>query len=191
MSAPFADLEGRFDVILADPPWRFAGNSEKRPGRNAFGHYPCMRLPDIMALPVKEIASKDALLLMWVTVPFAELAFDVVKAWGFKYKSQVTWQKDRIGTGYWARNRHEPVYICTRGRFPCPKPTLFSDSVIERPRQEHSRKPPDIHRAVNRALPDARKLELFARSSSEPHLRGWNVWGNQTEKFSSKDSTSE
>ncbi len=168
-----------FEVILADPPWRFASNSESRPGKNAMGHYACMKLDEIAALPVREVAARDALLLLWVTVPFVRLAFDVIDAWGFKYVSEVVWVKERIGTGFWVRNRHEPLLICKRGRFPCPKPALFPDSVIEGQQRQHSRKPDRVHEIVDDRLPGARKLEMFARETRP----GWAAWGDETTKF--------
>lgn len=172
---------GPFDVILADPPWRFAANSAAKPGRSAHRHYECMRLADICALPVKQIAARDALLLMWVTAPFAHLAEDVVRAWGFRTKSQLVWVKQRIGTGYWARNQHEPLIVATRGRPPCPRPALFPTSIIPGVQREHSRKPEWVQEQVDARLPEARKLEMFAR---RPRA-GWVVWGNQTDRFES------
>jgi len=174
--------EGPFDIIYADPAWRFASNSEARPGRNPRRHYPTMTLDQLARLPVSSIAAQSALLLMWVTVPFAHRGEDVMRAWGFEYKSQVVWIKDRIGTGYWARNRHEPLLIGTRGRFPCPKPVLFPDSVIFGQQREHSRKPDQVIETLDARFPHMRKLELFARQKR----RGWSVWGNETEKFAEK-----
>lgn len=171
--------DGPFDVIYADPPWRFSSNSAAKPGRNAFRHYDCMTVEEISAMPVKEIAAPAALLLMWVTVPFAHRADEVVRAWGFRCKSQIVWTKQRIGTGYWARNQHELVIIATRGRFPCPRPSLFPTSIIPGAQREHSRKPEWVADRVDARLPDARKVELFAR---RPRA-GWTVWGNETEKF--------
>lgn len=166
---------GPFDVIYADPPWRFASNSEAKPGRNARRHYPTMTVAEIAALPVREIAARDALLLMWVTVPLADRAPEVMRAWGFRYVSQVVWVKSRIATGYWARNRHEPLLIGTRGRFPCPKPALFGDSVILAPTREHSRKPDEARAVLDAKLGHLRRIELFARSAAP----GWTVWGNE------------
>jgi len=178
---PFWGLGGPFDIVVADPPWRFKSNSAARPGKNALSHYDCMTLAEIKALPVREIAAKDALLLLWVTVPFLRLGLEVVDAWGFEYVSELSWSKDRIGTGFWARNRHEPVLICKRGKFPCPKPAPFPDSVIEGQQREHSRKPDRLHEMVD-AVPDwrgLRKLEMFAREQRP----GWTAWGNETAKF--------
>lgn len=168
-----------FDVILADPPWAFTSNSADKPGRNARRHYPCMKIADICGLPVRDVAAKDALLLLWTTAPFAQLAFDVVTAWGFKYVSQVIWAKQRIGTGFWARNRHELVYICKRGKLPCPKPALFPDSVLSGLQREHSRKPDALHLIIEARLPLASKLEMFARQARP----GWTAFGDETDKF--------
>lgn len=171
--------EGGWQVIAADPPWRFASNSADKPGRNARRHYDTMTLPEICDLPVREVAAKESLLLMWVTVPFAHVADQVVRAWGFRTKSQLVWVKQRIATGYWARNQHEILLVATRGRFPCPKPTLFPTSIIPGKQREHSRKPEWPLDRVDDRLPDMRKLEMFARRPRN----GWAVWGNDTEKF--------
>lgn len=170
---------GPFDIVLADPPWRFASNSKDRPGKNPMAHYECMALDEIRALPVREIVAKDALLLLWVTVPFAQQAWSVMEAWGFRYVSQMVWPKQRIGTGFWVRNRHEIVYVARRGKFPCPRPAPFPDSVISGPQREHSRKPDALHEMTDKAFPDARKLEMFARESRP----GWTTWGHERTKF--------
>ncbi len=176
----------RSQIIVADPAWKFKSNSKAKPGRNAMGHYDCMTLDDICALPVKDMAEKDALLFLWVTVPFAELAMRVVNEWGFKYKSQLVWPKQRIGTGFWARNRHEMVYICRRGRFPCsinppgePHKSPFDDSVLSGDQREHSRKPDSLQDRIDEVWPNETKLEMFARQTRP----GWRVWGNETAKF--------
>jgi N6-adenosine-specific RNA methylase IME4 len=177
---PFATFEGqRFDLLMADPPWRFTSNSQDKPGRNARGHYDCMKIDEIAALPVRDLAATKAMLLLWTTVPFAELAFKVVAAWGFKYKSQLAWDKERKGTGFWARNEHELLYICTRGGFPCPRPAPFNYSMIRGQRREHSRKPDQIYCDVEAAFPATRKVELFARETRP----GWSSWGNEASKF--------
>ena len=129
---------GGFQILLADPPWRYTSNSEAKPGKNAMGNYPCMKLADNCAMPIRELAAENELLLLWVTVPFAELAFQVVKAWGFSYRSGLAWPKNRIAHGHWARNQHELLYICRRGKFPCERPALFPTSLIPGRTREHS-----------------------------------------------------
>lgn len=173
------ETDGGWQVIYADPPWSFASNSAARPGRNARRHYPTMTVEEIAAMPVRDVAARQALLLMWVTVPHAHRAAEVIEAWGFKPKSQVVWVKSRIATGYWARNRHELLHIATRGGFPCPVPALFPDSVIIAPTRQHSRKPDEIPAIIDARLPSLPKLELFARQPRD----GWHAFGNEVEKF--------
>ena len=171
--------EGGFQIVLADPPWRFASNSAAKPGRNARRHYDCMTVEEIAALPVREIAAPASLLLMWITVPFVHRADEVVRAWGFRSKSQLVWAKQRIGTGYWARNQHEPLIVATRGGFPCPRPALFPTSIIPGTQREHSRKPEWVQDQVDARLPDMAKLEMFGRRQRDE----WAVWGNDSDKF--------
>ena len=168
---------GPFSVVLADPPWKFASNSKAHPGRNAMRHYQTMPTAEICALAVP--AAKDAVLLLWATSPMLPQALEVMEAWGFRYKSQAVWVKSRIATGYWARNRHELLLIGTRGRIPCPKPTLFPDSVIEAATREHSRKPDIVRERIEAAFPGLPKLEMFARSRRD----GWAAYGNEIDKF--------
>ena len=175
----FGSLSPPYDIVLADPPWRFTSNSRERPGRNALRHYSCMSPGEIAALPVREIAARDALLYLWVTVPHLATGLDVLRAWGFRYVSGLVWVKARIGTGFWVRNRHEIVLIARRGRFPCPRPAPHPDSVIEAPQREHSRKPDALHEMIEDAFPSARRVELFARQRRP----GWHAWGNETAKF--------
>jgi len=175
---------GPFDIIIADPPWKFTSNSKDRPGKNAMAHYDCLPRAEIDALPVPEIVAKDALLLLWVTVPFLPQGLITAEAWGFKYVSEIMWAKERIGTGFWVRNRHEVVLVCKRGKFSCPKPAPFPDSIIEGQQREHSRKPDKLHEMVDDCLDwiGLNKLEMFARESRP----GWATWGNQADKFDSR-----
>ena len=168
-----------YDLILMDPPWKFASNSKAKPGRNAMRHYDLMTDAEIAALPVSALASKDSLLLMWATSPMLARSLHIPENWGFKYVSQLVWVKDRIGTGYWARNRHELVLIYKRGKFLCPSPAPFADSVIQGQQREHSRKPDALHAMIDAQWPDLAKLEMFARQERP----GWSAWGNETTKF--------
>lgn len=168
-----------YDIILADPPWKFASNSAAKPGRNAMRHYDCMTDAEICGLPVKAWSADNALLFMWTTAPMLERSLAVPRAWGFRYKSQLVWVKDRAGTGFWARNRHEIVLICRRGKFPCPKPAPFADSVIEGEQRQHSRKPDGLQDMIDAVWPGARKLEMFARQMRP----GWGAFGNEVTKF--------
>ena len=98
-----APLNDHYRVIYADPPWTFSTYSRKGKGRSAEAHYDCMTLSDIKALPVAEWASDDCVLLLWATDPLLEKAFDVIRAWGFTYKT--------VGF-YWVKlNKYAPRLV--------------------------------------------------------------------------------
>ena len=174
-----------FDIVVADPPWKFSSNSVVKPGRNAMRHYPCMSDQEISLIPVRDWVAPAALLFLWTTAPMLVRSLPVLNAWGFSYVSQLVWIKDHIGTGFWVRNRHEIVLVAKRGKFPCPKPAPFRDSVISGQQREHSRKPEALQNQIDIIWPDVHKLEMFARRARP----GWTVWGNETSKFPEGDTT--
>lgn len=171
--------QGPFGVILADPPWSFETYSDKGKGRSADRHYRCMDLFQIRTLPVHMITARNCVLYLWATVPHLENALNVLSTWGFGYKSNFVWTKERWGTGYWARNRHEHLLIGTRGSGVAPPRELAVDSVIQGQQREHSRKPDAVYEIIERYHPNVPKVELFARQ----HREGWTSWGLEVGKF--------
>ena len=113
----------RYEVIYADPPWRYVVWSNKGKGRSAESHYPTMSLAEICALPVKEFAAPDSALFLWATFPNLLDAFQVMKAWGFHYKTVAfVWVKRNKkspgwfwGLGYWTRANAEICLLATKG----------------------------------------------------------------------------
>lgn len=165
----------QYSVIYADPPWHFKPYSDVTGmDRAADNHYPTMTLSDIKALPVP--AASNAVLFLWATVPMLPQALEVMAAWGFAYKSHFAWIKDKAGTGYWNRNRHELLLIGTRGDIPAPAPGDQYESAITAKVQEHSRKPFHFHEIIEDMFPNLPRIELFAREQ----FAGWDSWGNQT-----------
>lgn len=174
--------EGPFSVVYADPPWRWRPFSD-RTGlkKSPQSHYDCMELDDIKAMQIP--AAKDSFLLMWATFPMLPQALEVMKVWGFTYKTGGSWAKrskrDRawaFGTGYIFRSASELLLVGTKG-----SPKWLSKSernLWVAPLREHSRKPDMVHDMIERSTSGPR-LELFARQERE----GWTVWGNDVEKF--------
>jgi N6-adenosine-specific RNA methylase IME4 len=165
----------RYAVLYADPPWHFEVYNEESGVERAVGnHYSTMSLDEICALPVLSLASPDAVLFMWTTVPHLRESFDVLVAWGFEYKTNIVWVKDKIGLGYFVRNQHELLLVATRGDIPSPSPANRPPSVIRGPRREHSRKPDEAYDLIERMYPELPKIELFARQTrctAAPTLR--------------------
>jgi N6-adenosine-specific RNA methylase IME4 len=174
-NTPFPS-DRRYAVLCADPPWHFeVYNEESGVERAAGNHYPTLPLEKICALPVPELATDAAVLFLWTTGPHLQEALQVIAAWGFSYKSNVVWVKDKIGLGYLVRNQHELLLIATRGDIPTPLPSNRPSSVIAAPRREHSRKPDEAYEAIERMYPELSKIELFARTRRD----GWEAWGNR------------
>jgi N6-adenosine-specific RNA methylase IME4 len=176
-----------YRVIYADPPWTFATYSDKGKGRSAEAHYDCMSVKQIAALPVSAWAADDAVLLLWATDPLLEKALDIVRAWGFEYKTVgFYWAKLNksqgklvfdensffTGLGFWTRANPEMCLLATRGK-PKRKSSAVKKLVIA-PRREHSRKPDEVYDRIE-ALCDGPYLEMFARRSRP----GWDNWGMQ------------
>ena len=175
---PFPDK--KYQIIYADPPWNF--NFQKRNGLSNNAKkalYPTMKGSDIVALPVQTITDENCVLFLWIMNSELPLALDVIKSWGFTYKTfaftWVKWAKKtyHFGGGNWTRSNPEICLLATKG-----KPKRISASVKElviSPLREHSRKPDEIRDYILWLCGDIPRIELFARNTTE----GWDVWGNE------------
>ncbi len=146
-------------------------------------HYPCMRMEDLISLPISSIVDNNSALFMWATYPMLERALHLIEAWGFIYKTVAfTWVKQnksglgwRFGTGYWTRANAEICLLATKG-----KPHRVSASVpqlVITPAMNHSRKPDEVRGRIVELMGDLTRIELFARQKVE----GWDCWGNEVE----------
>jgi N6-adenosine-specific RNA methylase IME4 len=163
--------EGKYDLVYADPPWRY--DFAKTYTRAVENQYPTLSLEEICALDVPSITGDDAMLFLWATPPLLRQALQVIDAWGFEYKTQMVWVKDKIGMGFYVRLKHELLLIAKKGEYPLPDESIRPESVIFAPRTEHSKKPDVVYEILERMYPQARKIELFARQKRE----GWDIWG--------------
>lgn len=180
-----------YQIIYADPPWRFknwsanelAIRGEKWARRHGRSPYPVMDLADICALPVADLTAKDCILFLWATYPKLPEALQVMAAWGFTYKTVAfTWVKNNpsgigfhFGLGYWTRQNPEIILLGTRGHPKRIDRTI--PNLVIYPRHNHSAKPPEVARRIVALMGDLPRIELFARSS----VPGWDSWGNEVE----------
>ena len=160
-----------FDLILADPPWRYSFSRSL--SRRVENQYPTMRVEDICALRVP--AADDSVLYLWATAPKMREALRVMEAWGFEYKTHAIWTKTRLGMGYWFRNQHGLLLVGVRGKVSPPVPPVRTSSLIEGRHLAHSKKPESVYFMLERQHPEKSKVELFARNERE----GWAHWGNE------------
>lgn len=184
---PFGGLpRNHFGAIAIDPPWRFASNSDAKPGRSARGHYATMPVREIAGLPVGELAGEHCWGFLWIPAPFLAIGahLPILKAWRFRVSTVgLTWIKRTAsgalfrGLGYTTRGNPEFVVIARRGQ---PRRASKSvHSVIEALRREHSRKPDAFYDAVEALVGEVPKLELFSREVRP----SWTQWGDELGHF--------
>ena len=172
----------RYDVIYADPPWKFLTYSEKGKGRSAERYYPTMAKEDIQNLPVKRISAKDSVLFLWVTAPCLIEGLELIKAWGFTYKTVAfTWVKHNkrndkpfMGLGYYTRANAEYCLIATKGKV-VKRQSRSVSSVIISHIERHSKKPDEVRKRIVELYGDRPRIELFARDIED----GWDCFGNE------------
>lgn len=161
----------KYAVILCDPPWRYDFAETKN--REIENQYPTMDLKEIKSLDIP--AGDDCVLFMWATAPKLEQAFEVLKAWGFEYKTCAVWDKEIIGMGYWFRGQHELLLVATKGKPIIPSEEHRVSSVIREKRGKHSKKPECVYKIIENMVPSVSYIEMFARNTRD----NWVSWGNQ------------
>jgi N6-adenosine-specific RNA methylase IME4 len=171
-----------FTTVLADPPWRFQNRTGKvSPEHQRLSRYGTMTLADIEALPVADRMADAAHLYLWVPNALLPDGLEVMRRWGFAYKTNLVWFKTRRdggpdgrGVGFYFRNVTELVLFGVRGSCRTLSPGRSQVNLLAEPKREHSRKPEQLYELVERCSPGP-YLELFAR-----HPRpGWHQWGDE------------
>jgi len=154
------------------PPWGVSSQRGKNSHRSAESHYELMSLERVKAMPVQDLAEENSHLYLWIPNALLQEGLDVIKAWGFTYRSPIYWIKPRLLLGNYYRNASETCLFATRGK----APVKFhgQPNWIFCPQQRHSQKPEEQY-AVIRRMSYGPYLELFARHR-EP---GWDIWGNE------------
>ncbi|WP_245273333.1 MT-A70 family methyltransferase [Phyllobacterium sp. UNC302MFCol5.2] len=178
------DIGGaRFATVLADPPWQFANRTGKvAPEHSRLNRYHTMSLSEISSLPVEEVLAPTAHLYLWVPNALLPDGLQVMKSWGFEYKSNIIWHKlrkdggsDGRGVGFYFRNVTEVLLFGIRGKNARTlDPGRRQVNYMGTRKREHSRKPDEQYTLIEACSPGPR-LEMFSRGTRQ----GWTVWGNQ------------
>lgn len=175
-----------YKAILADPPWRFTNRTGKvAPEHKRLNRYGTLSLEEIMNIPVSLVSGENSHLYLWVPNALLPEGLEVMKAWGFEYKSNLIWHKvrkdggpDGRGVGFYFRNTTEVVLFGIRGRMRTLTPGRSQVNIIRTQKQEHSRKPDELYEIIEKCSPGP-YLEIFARDKR----KGWDVFGNQAEDY--------
>ena len=184
----------KYDVLVVDPPWAY-GSDTGRPNRVAEAHYGTVGNKGkevnrntgdgieeiITSAPVGEWAAGNSHLYLWATNPKLPFAFAVMKAWGFTYKTTLTWVKTAKtgaphggGMGWFFRGATEHVLFGVKGNKPIPS-ALRKPNVILAPPTGHSVKPDAFYDLLDGIYADDTKIDIFARRARQ----GWTVWGDE------------
>lgn len=177
----------RFGTILADPPWQFQNRTGKiAPEHRRLSRYGTLDVDIIKSIPVCEAVTPTAHLYLWVPNALLPLGIEVMRAWGFEYKTNLVWFKirkdggpDGRGVGFYFRNVTELILFGVRGRA---ARTLDAGrrqvNLIQSQKREHSRKPDELYPLIE-ACSSGPYLELFARGRRAK----WSAWGDQAEFY--------
>jgi N6-adenosine-specific RNA methylase IME4 len=173
---------GPYSTILADPPWQFQNRTGKMaPEHKRLLRYPTMELQEIIQLPVDKLAAAKSHLYLWVPNALLQEGLNVMKAWGFTYKSNLVWYKirkdggpDGRGVGFYFRNVTELILFGVRGSMRTLQPGRTQVNIMSTRKREHSRKPDEVYNLIESCSPGP-YLELFARFRHP----GWAQWGNE------------
>jgi len=163
----------KFRVIYADPPWQFANSGFSE---SAETHYPTMPTDEICLMPIETLCTKQTVLFIWATNAMLEDALRVIKEWGFKYKSNLVWIKDKgPSIGWFVQSRHELLLIATReeNMHPNKKPLSWFKAEVSK----HSKKPEVVYKTIE-TMYEGPYIELFARNTT----KGWDNYGNEIPK---------
>lgn len=163
---------GLYDIIYADPPWQY--DFSETDSRKVENQYPTMAVEEIAELKIP--TADDCTLFLWATTPKIREALLVLDKWGFDYKTNLVWDKEKIGMGYWFRGQHELLMVATKGDAQPPAESVRVASVYKEPRTEHSKKPDYFYGLVEAYFPNGKYLELFAR---QKYSNKWETWGNE------------
>jgi len=180
------NTDKKYNIIYADPPWAYRVWSKKGQGRTAEAHYSTMSKEDIESLPIREIADKNAVLFLWVTYPTLEQGLELVRKWGFTYKTcGFSWVKlnkksntDFVGLGYYTRANNEFCLLCTKGK-PLKRLDRSVRQIIMSHVEEHSKKPAQVRERIVKLFGDLPRIELFARQYAD----GWDCWGDEVCRY--------
>ena len=188
MKVDIFNTDKKYNIIYADPPWEYRQSGSKKNIRGmAKQHYMTMRTEDICGLPIKRIKTDASILFMWATFPNIGQALEVMKCWGFEYKTAAfVWVKknkkqDSLfwGMGAYTRANAEACLIGISKKTKA-KAAVKSHSVhqiIYEPVEEHSKKPDAVRDRIKELLGDVSRIELFARQQ----VPGWDCWGDELE----------
>tara|TARA_R100000808_G_C2146393_1_gene154315 strand:+ start:247 stop:915 length:669 start_codon:yes stop_codon:yes gene_type:complete len=176
---PHTEPPQTYEVVYADPPWDYDGRTfldgKVNDTGSASDHYPTMKPQELMDMNIQHICSKNCIMYMWTTGPQLDISIDVLKAWGFKYKTiAFVWDKLVTNPGYYTMSQTELCIVGTKGAIPKPRGSRNERQFLQERRTRHSAKPKRVIQSLSRMHPTQNKIELFSRRAHPE----WYCWGH-------------
>jgi site-specific DNA-methyltransferase (adenine-specific) len=185
----------KYAVIYADPPWTFSSRlrstkkvdgkyQQYHPDTTVGAKYNTMSIEEIKTLPIADIKADKCVLFLWTTDAHIPDALDVIKAWGFTYRTVAfVWNKKEVSgkqvcyCGPWTMKGTE---LCLLGATPGATKLIKSHKVRQlveatRNRKKHSAKPVEVRKRIEELFGSVPRIELFAREATP----GWDSWGDE------------
>lgn len=186
----FDEIDCKYKIIYADPPWEYSSDPNSKRGIWELAHqkYNTMNIEELKSLPVDKISDNNCILFMWATFPNLQQALDLMKAWGFEYKTVAfVWEKlsktnntpKKYGLGWYTRSNCEIVMLGRKGKFD--RQSAAVQQIIKSTISSHSKKPDEVRQRILKLCGDLPRIELFART----RIHGWDTWGDDI-KLSNK-----
>jgi N6-adenosine-specific RNA methylase IME4 len=173
----------KYDIIYADPAWLYkCGTNHLTKESMINGKYDvpynAMTIDDMKRLPINEIANDSCLLFMWITSPFLKIGIDLLSDWNFEFSTVAfVWYKQRPNPGSYTLSETELCIVAKKGKIPQPRGSRKERQFLSEMRTEHSKKPDEIRKRIERMFPEQTKIELFARQK----YNGWDAWSNEVD----------
>jgi len=175
--------QAKYRTIVADPPWKYgvwgvgSENSAFSKKHTIPIPYETMTVEEIKALNVADLADENCELYLWTTQKYLPDAFEVLKAWGFKYCQTLTWCKTPMGTGQGGVYCPTTEFLILGRKGKMPKVKRIDTTWWNVKRTNKHSKKPEFFQELIETVSDAPRLEMFARRKRV----GWHIWGNELE----------
>lgn len=184
MKIDIYNTDKKYNIVYADPPWAYKNSPSKKGTSRGFAknHYDLMSMKELQKLNIEKIADNNSVLFMWATFPMIQEALEIIKSWGFTYRTcAFVWIKKNKksntnfwGCGYYTRSNAEICLLATKGKI-LERKSHRVHQIVEEKVQQHSKKPEIIREKIIELFGDLPRIELFARQE----VKGWDCWGNE------------
>ena len=188
--------KGPYRAGIVDFPWAYEPDGENGSERGVLP-YPTMSIADCIAFvsrpDVRALLAENAVAGVWVTnfILARGLHVPILEAWGLEAVTVITWPKERVGRGHYAKGQTEHLVIATRGK---PTVTLTDQTTLLKGpfhlvrKGAHSAKPIEAYVYFESLYPAPRYFDLFSRYRHNEH---WDPWGDQAPAEAAAEAASE